>query len=186
MILDNKQANELIKLAFLAGKEILKIYKTPFIKKIKRDNSPVTKADIVSNEIICSGLKKLFPDIPIIKTKSNIAEFVKYFTNTFLATKVAFANEMKKICDELQIDYDKVVEYSIYDKRLGNSHWAVPGPDGKNGFGGSCFPKDINALIHLFRQLNLKSNILEASWKTNLEVRPEKDWENLKGRAVTE
>ena len=38
---------------------------------------------------------------------------------------------MKKICDELQIDYDKVVEYSIYDKRLGNSHWAVPGPDGK-------------------------------------------------------
>ena len=128
----------------------------------------------------------VFPDIPIIKTKSNIAEFVKYFTNTFLATKVAFANEMKKICDELQIDYDKVVEYSIYDKRLGNSHWAVPGPDGKNGFGGSCFPKDINALIHLFRQLNLKSNILEASWKTNLEVRPEKDWENLKGRAVTE
>jgi 3'(2'),5'-bisphosphate nucleotidase len=70
MIPDNKQANELIKLAFLAGKEILKIYKTPFIKKIKRDNSPVTKADIISNEIICSGLKKLFPDIPIISEEN--------------------------------------------------------------------------------------------------------------------
>ena len=157
-----------------------------FINDFKNQNRIIIGGNPEASSKLRQLYSLVFPDIPIIKTKSNIAEFVKYFTNTFLATKVAFANEMKKICNELQIDYDKVVEYSIYDKRLGNSHWAVPGPDGKNGFGGSCFPKDINALIHLFRQLNLKSNILEASWKTNLEVRPEKDWENLKGRAVTE
>ena len=105
-------------------------------------------------------------------------------TNSFLATKVSFANEMKMICDKMNIDYDKVVEYSTYDDRLGKSHWAVPGPDGKLGFGGSCFPKDINALIHLGLELDMLPQVLMAAWKTNLDVRPEKDWEELKGRAV--
>ena len=126
----------------------------------------------------------VFPDIPIIKTGSKTAEMVKYFTNTFLATKVSFANEMKEICDKLNIDYDKVVEYSTYDERLGKSHWAVPGPDGKLGFGGSCFPKDINALVHLCSELNIPENILSSVIDTNLRVRPEQDWKELKGRAV--
>ena len=85
----------------------------------------------------------VFPEATIVKTGSKTAEMVKYFTNTFLATKVSFANEMFQICDMLNIDYDKVVEYSTYDERLGKSHWAVPGPDGHNGFGGSCFPKEM-------------------------------------------
>ena len=61
----------------------------------------------------------------------------------------------------------------------------VPGPDGKFGFGGSCFPKDIQALINFGQKLGINMNVLEGAWKTNLEVRPEKDWENLKGRAVS-
>ena len=61
----------------------------------------------------------------------------------------------------------------------------VPGHDGKLGFGGTCFPKDINALISLGRGLNQPMNVLEAAWKTNLEVRPEQDWKELKGRAVS-
>ena len=128
----------------------------------------------------------VFPNIPIIKTGSKTAEMVKYITNTFLAVKVSFANEMKEICDKLNIDYDKVVEYAIYDKRLGKSHWAVPGPDGKLGFGGSCFPKDINALVHLCSKLNIPENILSSAIDTNLRVRPEEDWKELKGRAVVE
>ena len=129
---------------------------------------------------------KAFPKAHIIKTGSTTAEMVKYMTNTFLATKVSFANEMKLICDELNIDYDKVVEYSIYDERLGKSHWAVPGPDGKLGFGGSCFPKDINALIHLAGELRLCTEVLMGAWNTNLRVRPEEDWKELKGRAVVD
>ena len=126
----------------------------------------------------------VFPNTPIIKTGSKTAEMVKYFTNSFGATKVSFANEMKMICDGLNIDYDKVVEYSTYDERLGKSHWAVPGPDGKLGFGGSCFPKDINALIHLAGELELCTEVLMGAWNTNLRVRPEEDWKELKGRAV--
>ena len=111
---------------------------------------------------------------------------VKYFSNTFLATKVSFANEMKMICDKLSIDYDKVVEYSTYDERLGKSHWAVPGPDGKLGFGGSCFPKDINALVVLSLLNGIEPKMLMATIKTNLNVRPEEDWKELKGRAVVD
>jgi len=127
-----------------------------------------------------------FPNTKIVKTGSITAEMVKYFTNTFLATKVSFANEMKILCDELNIDYDKVVEYSTYDERLGKSHWAVPGPDGKLGFGGSCFPKDLNAILDVCRELGVPAKTLYGAWETNLKVRPEQDWKKLKGRAVTE
>ena len=129
---------------------------------------------------------KAFPKSHIIKTGSTTAEMVKYFTNTFLATKVSFANEIYQICEKLNIDYDKVFEYALHDKRIGNSHLAVPGPDGKNGFGGSCFPKDINALISVSNDLGLDLPTLKGAWKTNLRVRPEEDWKELKGRAVVD
>ena len=128
----------------------------------------------------------IFPNADIIKTDSTIAEMVKYLTNSFLAVKVSFANEMYAICQSLDIDYDKVLEYSLYDERLGKSHWAVPGPDGHLGFGGSCFPKDINALMHLAQTLCIKANTITGAWNTNLMARPERDWELLKGRAVVD
>ena len=51
-------------------------------------------------------------------------------------------------------------------------------PDGKNGYGGSCFPKDVQALIHFSKEIGVNLNVVEGSWQTNLEVRPERDWEN--------
>ena len=109
---------------------------------------------------------------------------VKYLTNSFLATKVSFANEIYQICDKLKIDYDKVVEYAVLDDRLGKSHWAVPGPDGDFGFGGHCLPKDLSALIHIAMQLNTETNVLNAVEETNDVVRQNRDWEDMKGRAV--
>ena len=129
---------------------------------------------------------KVFPNAQIIKTDSTVAEMVKYLTNSFLAVKVSFANEIYNLCNSLGIDYDKVVEYSLHDERLGSTHWSVPGPDGHMGFGGSCFPKDLNALMHLAHTLCIKANTIEGAWNTNLSVRPEKDWELLKGRAVSD
>ena len=55
---------------------------------------------------------------------------------------------------------------------------SVPGPDGKFGFGGKCFPKDISAMISFGNQLGLDMHTLSGVWNTNLEVRPEKDWED--------
>ena len=155
-----------------------------FIDDFKNQNRIIIGGERPSTTKLRQVYSLAFPNVKIVKTGSITAEMVKYFTNTFLATKVSFANEMKMICDELNIDYDKVVEYSTYDERLGKSHWAVPGPDGKLGFGGSCFPKDINALIKVADELGLCTEVLSSVWYTNLMVRPEQDWKKLKGRAV--
>lgn len=131
-----------------------------------------------------------FPKVPIVKTSSTTAEMVKYVTNCFLATKVAFANEMAQICEKLDengldIDYDKVVEYAKYDDRIGKSHWLVPGPDGGKGFSGHCFPKDLNSLMFLANELGVDPKVMAGVWQKNLEVRPERDWELMVGRAVS-
>jgi UDPglucose 6-dehydrogenase len=141
---------------------------------------------------------RAFPKVPIIKTSSTTAEMVKYVTNCMLAVKVAFANEMSQICEELDkdglnVDYDKVVEYIKFDRRLGETHWSVPGPvttqDGRyvKGFGGHCFPKDINALMSIAKEYGISPTVMQAAWDKNLEVRPPKDrdWESQVGRAVT-
>ena len=128
---------------------------------------------------------KVFPKAHIIKTDSTHAEMVKYLTNTFLSVKVSFANEIYQMCEGLNIDYDKVVEYATHDERLGDSHWNVPGHDGDFGFGGHCFPKDLSALIHLADNLETTSNVLNATRDTNDLVRKNRDWEQMKGRAVT-
>ena len=94
-----------------------------------------------ATSILKTIFSKVFPQSTIIKTGSTHAEMIKYFTNSFLATKVSFANEIFDLCEKLNLDYDKVIEYSLYDNRIGNSHLSVPGPDGDYGFGGHCFPK---------------------------------------------
>jgi UDPglucose 6-dehydrogenase len=157
-----------------------------FIEDFKTQDRIIVGGDRPATTKVRQMFSVAFPDTPIVKTSSTIAEMVKYMTNTFLAIKVSFANEIKMICDNLNIDYDKVLEYALYDKRLGSSHLAVPGPDGGNGFGGSCFPKDLNALITLAESMNLDIKVLKGAWQTNLKVRPEMDWESLKGRAVVD
>ena len=128
---------------------------------------------------------KVFPKANIIKTDSTHAEMVKYLTNTFLSVKVSFANEIYQLCDKLNIDYDKVVEYATHDDRLGKSHWGVPGHDGDFGFGGHCFPKDLAAILHLTEELKTVNNVLCATQETNNNLRKNRDWEQMKGRAVS-
>ena len=123
--------------------------------------------------------------VPIIETDFETAELIKYMNNCFFATKVSFLNEMKLISDKVGSNWDLAIEGFVRDGRIGHSHLSVPGPDGKFGFGGSCFPKDIQAIINFAKNLDLNLSTLEGAWKTNLSVRPEKDWEELKGRSVT-
>ncbi len=129
--------------------------------------------------------RKAFPHIPIIKTGYKTAEMVKYFINNFLSTKVSFANEMYQLCRSLGIDYDKVTEYALYDQRIGKSHLAVPGPDGDFGYGGHCFPKDLDAMIYIALSLGIEPLMLEATKNKNNKVRKNRDWEKMPGRAVS-
>lgn len=130
-----------------------------------------------------------YPHVPIYKTSSTLAELVKYVTNCFLAVKVSYANEIKQICDKLGVQYTRLAEIVTADKRLGTTHWDVPGhiPSGDGsgkllpGFGGKCLCKDINGLIHFARVMGVDAKILSAAWEKNLEVRPGKDWEKIPG-----
>jgi len=121
---------------------------------------------------------------PVIKTNYETAEMIKYMNNCYFATKVSFMNEMYQIADACGVDWNMAVDGFIRDGRIGHSHLAVPGPDGKFGFGGSCFPKDVQAMINYAKKLGVSPNVLKGTWETNLDVRPERDWEKLKGRAV--
>lgn len=121
-----------------------------------------------------------------IHTDSKTAEFIKYMNNTFFATKVSLMNEYYRLSQLVDVNWDDALYGFASDGRVGDSHLHVPGPDGKVGFGGTCFPKDINALINMSKEVGVNMNVLEAAWKTNLEVRPEQDWSTLKGRAVSD
>jgi len=134
--------------------------------------------------LLNSIFSKVFPLAKIINCNSTDAEMVKYTTNSFLAMKVSFANEIYQICKKVNSNYNKVVEYTIDDDRIGTSHWKVPGPDGDFGFGGHCFPKDVNALIQVALEKNISPKMLIATNEKNKEVRSNRDWENMKGRAV--
>ena len=122
-----------------------------------------------------------------ITTNYETAEMIKYFNNLFFAVKVSFMNEMKLVAEKTgTINWQKAVHGFVSDGRVGDSHLQVPGPDGKLGFGGSCFPKDINAFITYADSIGLDLSVLKGAWKTNLTVRPEQDWLELKGRAITD
>jgi len=83
---------------------------------------------------------------PVYHMNAMEASFVKYGINCFLATKVLWFNQFKDIIDDTdEAKYNVIVNAIGTDPRVGHSHTQVPGPDGKKGFGGACFPKDTNA-----------------------------------------
>ena len=82
-------------------------------------------------------------------------------------------NEMRQISDNFGATWDSAVEGLISDSRVGDSHISVPGPDGRMGYGGKCFPKDLNAMIHFAQRLGVDTKVLSAAWDKNKEVRGE-------------
>jgi len=120
-----------------------------------------------------------------IHTDSTTAELIKYMNNSFFATKVSIMNEFYRLSTALGANWDDALHGFASDGRIGDSHLHIPGPDGKLGYGGTCFPKDVNAITKMAKDLGVPLNTIEGGWKTNLEVRPDKDWEKMKGRAVS-
>lgn len=114
-----------------------------------------------------------FPNTPIQIVKSNESETIKYFCNSFLAAKVSYFNNLYEICQKLGMNFDSVKDGVISDKRIGASHTKVPGPDGLMGFGGYCFPKDINALINTLKENEIDDSLFTAAWEYNKKVRKE-------------
>ena len=127
---------------------------------------------------------KRFPGISILAMGPEEAELVKYMCNCFFATKVTFLNEMKLLADKLGMNWEEVRDGFLSDGRISHSHTQVPGHDGDRGFGGKCFPKDINAMIGLFEEHGLDAKQMKATWEQNKAIRKNWDWAKIEG-AVT-
>jgi UDPglucose 6-dehydrogenase len=99
------------------------------------------------------------------------ASTTKYAVNSFLATKVAFFNQIYDVCEANGADYDTVRQLIALDKRIGNSHTVVPGLDHERGFGGACFPKDTKSFSQYSKTLNTPVTILDEAITYNCQVR---------------
>jgi len=122
----------------------------------------------------------MFPKAKNFLVSSDESEMIKYFANVFLATKVSFFNLVYDVCQNYSSNYENIIDGICSDERIGYSHSKVPGPDGDRGFGGTCFPKDINALINTLEQQQLNSSILKEVWNYNKQIRKNWDWENYR------
>ncbi|HWP44595.1 MAG TPA: UDP-glucose/GDP-mannose dehydrogenase family protein, partial [Blastocatellia bacterium] len=103
-------------------------------------------------------------ETPFVITTPASAEMIKYASNTFLATKISFINEIANLCDLLGADVHDVARGMGMDKRIGPK-FLHPGP----GFGGSCFPKDVRALAALARQAGYELKLASAVLEVNRE-----------------
>ena len=101
------------------------------------------------------------------------AALIKYMNNTFLATKVSVFNQFYEFWQKSGIPtgWMQLMKALHLDERIGNSHYQIPGPDGDRGWGGKCYPKDMNALLHEAKEMGVTLNILEEAWKYNLSIR---------------
>jgi nucleotide sugar dehydrogenase len=121
----------------------------------------------------------------IMITESRTAEFIKYMRNCYFATKVTFMNEMFRIACNAFVNWEDAVSGFSLDGRIAHSHLQVPGSDGMYGFGGTCFPKDLNAMISYSTDLGFIPPLLTTVDAANLKYRGNKDWEQKIGRAVS-
>ena len=108
-----------------------------------------------------------------VETDYVTASLIKYTINSYLATKVSFFNELKKIFVEANTNdsWENFIRYLQKDSRLGNSHMSVPGHDGKEGFGGACLPKDSIALFNFYKENNLDFKVLKSAIEVNNTIR---------------
>ena len=109
----------------------------------------------------------------IIQTDSITAELTKYMNNTFFATKISIMNEFKLLSDKIGANWKDALKGFVSDGRITDSHLNVPGHDGKLGYGGTCFPKDVNALLSFSKKYDIELNTIKGGleYKFKLEKR---------------
>jgi UDPglucose 6-dehydrogenase len=109
---------------------------------------------------------KSLPPIPVVITDLSSAEMIKYASNSFLATKISFINEIANICDKVGADVCQVAKGIGLDSRIGTKFLQAG-----IGWGGSCFPKDVSALIHIAQDYNYETHVLNSVVKLNQSQR---------------
>lgn len=169
---------------FLTARTSLLDFITPSRNIIGYPKEFYSNMHSVPNKVV-ELFEKRFPGVKTFLMDSDSTEMIKYVANCFFATKISYFNEVKLLCDKLDLDYEEILEGVLSDGRIGISHHQVPGHDGKLGFGGTCFPKDINSFINLMKLNGIDPKVLQSAWDRNVSVRPEKDWEKFSAAVST-
>jgi len=141
----------------------------------------VLGGDVKFIENVKKIYKNVFPRVKYIMTDYKTACFIKYMSNCFSAVKISIMNEFKQVAEKDNINWEDALQGLLSSGWVNSMHTMVPGPDGDRGFGGKCFPKDINAIISYAIDLGIEPKVLQASWEKNLEVREHKDWLKIPG-----
>lgn len=120
------------------------------------------KSKAVAEEIL-----KMLPAAPLQKIMPAVeAEMVKYFSNTFYALKVAFANQFYDLCQKIGVNYDEIKECAKAEPMMGTNHWEIF-HKGYRGYGGKCLPKDTRTMIKLAKEAGLDFSLLCAAEEYN-------------------
>ena len=178
------------------GKRLLLCFNPEFLREGKAIYDTLNPDYIVIggyNKKSAEALETLYREFheeenspPIIKTNIPTAELIKYANNAFLATKISFINTMANICEKIPgIDIKKIAEAIGKDHRI-NPHFL----DAGLGWGGSCFPKDVKALISFSKKIGYNPTLIEATWKANEDQirftvqKVKKELKTLKGKRI--
>ncbi len=118
---------------------------------------------------VAAGVVDLYPDVPAVVTDLTSAEMIKYASNSYLAARLTFVNTLANLCEAVGADITDVIDGMGRDHRIG-PHFLQPGP----GYGGSCFPKDTEALIALAEDagydFKLLKSVIEADASQRIRV----------------
>ncbi len=124
---------------------------------------------------LAESIMSMLPDAPYMRSMvAREAEMAKYMTNSFLALKVTFANELYDLSTALDIDFDVVRDAVAADERIGPSHLGVF-DGGYRGYGGKCLPKDTKALLDLSDRLAVPLRLLRTADRVNASLLPPSD-----------
>jgi UDPglucose 6-dehydrogenase len=128
------------------------------IATMKQLYSPIVQRQYAEN--------KSLPEVPVLVTDLSSAEMIKYAANAFLATKISFINEVANICDRVGADVVQVAQGIGLDSRIGSKFLQAG-----LGWGGSCFPKDVAALVHTADDYGYEAQLLKAAVSVNQRQR---------------
>lgn len=176
----------------LGRKEPLSVASNPEFLREGSAISDTLRADrlVIGAETqnVLEQLEDMYADfhLPFVKTDRKSAEMIKYASNAFLATKISFMNEIASICVKTGADVERVAEGMGLDQRIGSSFLRAG-----IGYGGSCFPKDTNALVQIAGHVSHDFELLKAVIKVNNEQRAsfirgvqERMGANLEGKRI--
>jgi len=175
-LLENNRHRIILNPEFLTEKTAKEDFKNP--SRIVLGGTPEDTGEVRSI------YEKVFPKVKYIETDHKTACFIKYVSNCFSAVKISIMNEFKQMANKDGINWEHTLDGMLSSGWVNPMHTLVPGTDGNLGFGGKCFPKDINAFINYAIQIGVEPGVLKSSWEKNLEVRRDRNWLDIPG-AVT-